>query len=294
MEREFHWIKVLGKGSFAEVFHVRGRRDGKDYAIKRSVRPYTGVSDRKRQIMEVEALWRMQQGGGKEGKGSRYIVQLISAWEEEAVLYLQMETYERGNLGDWLLKQGRERGAMGEEGVWRVVGQVGHALAWVHQCGYLHLDVKPANCMLTRKWTVRLGDFGHALPQSEDPHVGWGGDEGDKEYVAPEVIRRGLYLPAADVFSLGMSMLEMVLNIVLPAEGEVWERFREGDFSDCEVAEAGRSGEVLGVMWGLMCPDPADRTTLEGLLGVREVVRGLEEVEARERSEKEGEGIDGP
>ncbi|RKP12008.1 kinase-like domain-containing protein, partial [Piptocephalis cylindrospora] len=159
MEGGFHWVRLLGKGSFAEVFHVRGRKDGRDYAIKRSVRPYTGVSDRKRQIMEVQALWAMQVGG-KGREGSPYITRLISAWEEGSVLYLQMDAYTRGNLRDWLLKQGRERGPMKEEGLWRVVGQLGHALAWVHECGYLHLDVKPANCLLTQGWSVRLGDFG--------------------------------------------------------------------------------------------------------------------------------------
>ncbi|RKP12009.1 hypothetical protein BJ684DRAFT_1085, partial [Piptocephalis cylindrospora] len=89
----------------------------------------------------------------------------------------------------------------------------------------------------------------------------WGGDEGDREYVAPEVIRRGLYLPAADVFSVGMSMLEMALNIVLPSEGDIWERFREGDFSDCDTEEIGRSKEVLETMWALSRPDPEKRMT---------------------------------
>lgn len=55
--------------------------------------------------------------------------------------------------------------------------------------------------------------------------------EGDREYIAPEVLS-GRFDKPADVFSLGMIMLEIAGNIVLPDNGSSWQRLRAGDMSD--------------------------------------------------------------
>lgn len=55
--------------------------------------------------------------------------------------------------------------------------------------------------------------------------------EGDREYIGPEVLR-GQFDKPGDVFSLGMIMLEMAGNIVLPDNGTSWQRLRNGDMSD--------------------------------------------------------------
>lgn len=55
--------------------------------------------------------------------------------------------------------------------------------------------------------------------------------EGDREYIGPEVLA-GRFDKPADVFSLGMIMLEIAGNIVLPDNGLSWQRLRSGDLSD--------------------------------------------------------------
>ena len=55
--------------------------------------------------------------------------------------------------------------------------------------------------------------------------------EGDREYIGPEILM-GQYDKPADVFALGLIMLEIAGNVVLPDNGASWQRLRSGDMSD--------------------------------------------------------------
>ena len=55
--------------------------------------------------------------------------------------------------------------------------------------------------------------------------------EGDREYIGPEVLR-GQFDKPADIFALGMILLEIAANCVLPDNGTSWQRLRSGDISD--------------------------------------------------------------
>jgi mitosis inhibitor protein kinase SWE1 len=55
--------------------------------------------------------------------------------------------------------------------------------------------------------------------------------EGDREYIAPEILE-GRYDKPADVFALGMIMFEIAGNVQLPDNGPTWQRLRSGDLSD--------------------------------------------------------------
>src|SRR5262249_14866194 len=91
--------------------------------------------------------------------------------------------------------------------------------------GYLHRDVKSSNIMLVSKeGTVKavitdLGlarTFAHSTIAS--PSVQGAGRSGTPEYMAPEQVRGGKLLPAADIYSLGVVMYEMITG-VLPFRG---------------------------------------------------------------------------
>jgi mitosis inhibitor protein kinase SWE1 len=105
-------------------------------------------------------------------------------------------------------------------------------LAFIHDSGVIHLDLKPSNIFMTEDGRFKIGDFGMATlwPRPDETTFE---REGDKMYLAPEVLQ-GVYSQAADVFryvsiltqlkikrfnayfSLGMTMLETASNIVVP------------------------------------------------------------------------------
>jgi mitosis inhibitor protein kinase SWE1 len=101
-------------------------------------------------------------------------------------------------------------------------------LKHIHGSGFMHLDLKPANVLITFEGVLKIGDFG--LASSWPAQSGIDG-EGDREYIGPEILL-GQYDKPADIFALGLIMLEIAGNVMLPDNGASWQRLRSGDMSD--------------------------------------------------------------
>jgi serine/threonine protein kinase len=71
----------------------------------------------------------------------------------------------------------------------------------------LHRDIKPANMLLTRSWTCKLTDFGESRAYAPDFTMTM---TGTPLFIAPEVMRGERYSEAADIYSLGVTLLTMV------------------------------------------------------------------------------------
>lgn len=90
----------------------------------------------------------------------------------------------------------------------------------------IHLDVKLENILMSSNEVWKLGDFGLVsdINQIEIDTL-----EGDQKYLAPEVLR-GCFTKAADVFSLGIVMLELSCDLMLPQNGTLWQQLRNDTF----------------------------------------------------------------
>jgi mitosis inhibitor protein kinase SWE1 len=101
-------------------------------------------------------------------------------------------------------------------------------LAHIHDSGFIHLDLKPANVLITFEGVLKIGDFGMATAWPARSGVE---GEGDREYIGPEILL-GQYDKPADIFALGLIVLEIAGNVQLPDNGPTWQRLRSGDMSD--------------------------------------------------------------
>ena len=90
------------------------------------------------------------------------------------------------------------------------------------------MDLKPANILITFEGVLKIADFGMATRWPAQPGID---GEGDREYIGPEILK-GQFDKPADVFALGLIMLEIAANVMLPDNGASWQRLRSGDMSD--------------------------------------------------------------
>ncbi|KAG9234807.1 kinase-like protein [Amylocarpus encephaloides] len=189
------------------------------FAVKKSRQPFQGTRDRQRKMQEVKVLKALAQ--------SDHVVHFITWWEDNSILYIQTEFCEEGSLDVFLNQIGR-KGRLDDFRIWKLVLEVGLGLRHIHDAGFIHLDIKPANVLITFEGILKIADFGMAASWPAQPGIE---GEGDREYIGPEVLE-GQFDKPSDIFALGLILLEIAANVALPDNGPTWQRLRSGDMSD--------------------------------------------------------------
>jgi len=190
-------LRVLGKGAMATVLL------GEDIALKRPVAIKLLAHENKANpshrvwldqfVREARAAARLTHPG---------IVQVYDIGIHEGYLYIAMEAMLGGSLEQLV----RGAGPLPCEQAVAQVRQAAEALAFAHQRGVLHRDVKPANLLLSDDGQCKLGDFGLAI--CDDPKDTFKLPDnflGTPYFLAPEVLLN-LGGPAADVYALGATL----------------------------------------------------------------------------------------
>ncbi|POS86978.1 hypothetical protein EPUL_001551, partial [Erysiphe pulchra] len=228
---KFEKVEMIGTGQFSYVFRVTEKGSSQEsksstlplpdrvFAVKKSRQPFQGVKDRERKLQEVNVL--------KALGHSDHIVHLLDTWEDKNYLYIQTEFCEEGSMDLFLSQVGR-KGRLDDFRIWKILLELGLGLKHIHDFGFIHLDLKPANVLITFEGILKIADFGIATSWPAQPGIE---GEGDREYIGPEILE-GIYDKPADVFSLGLMMLEIAGNVQLPDNGPTWQRLRSGDVSD--------------------------------------------------------------
>jgi serine/threonine-protein kinase len=121
--------------------------------------------------------------------------------------YLLMDYVEAENLKILFARQD----PVLVENVAQILIDMATGLKDMHESGYMHLDFKPENILVSRNGAVRLIDFDLAQPVPEKP-VKLAKNSGTPGYMAPEQLKRLPLDARADIFAFGVSAYELLTN----------------------------------------------------------------------------------
>ncbi len=145
--------------------------------------------------------------------GSSFIVNCLGLMKEGAKGHLHgglvLEFMDLGSLHDLLLR--RPGHPLPESIILTVAHSLFSACHLLHSFGLLHRDLKPSNILFNSRGQVKICDFGEAagLDECADSSLSQCGG-GSLAYMAPERLSGQPHGPAADVWSIGVVLLEMV------------------------------------------------------------------------------------
>ncbi|XP_043244228.1 membrane-associated tyrosine- and threonine-specific cdc2-inhibitory kinase-like isoform X2 [Amphibalanus amphitrite] len=251
LDQCFDEKRLIGSGCFGEVFSARSRIDGRMYAIKKSRQRFRSDADRRRRLEEVRKHERLPP--------HRHCVAFHGAWEERDHLYLQTELCATS-----LADVADTEHSIPESTVWAYMVDLLLAIKHLHDNQLVHLDIKPENIFVMREGYCKLGDFGLVMDLSGSRDLDDSDAmEGDPKYMAPELMT-GRFSAAADVFSLGLTLLELACDLELPAGAAGWHQLRSGQVP--APLRRTLSPALRHVLERMLHPDPARRATAAELL----------------------------
>lgn len=195
---EFEIIKVVGKGSYGEVWLAKHKKDKKQYVLKRINLQKTSKKERSSAEQEAKLLQKLKHPN---------IVSYKESFETpDGMLYIAMQYCEGGDLYTKLKQQ--KSNLLDERQVVEWFVQIAMALQYMHERNILHRDLKTQNIFLTKSKIIKVGDLGIArvLEGATDMATTL---IGTPYYMSPELFSNKPYNHKSDVWALGCCVYEM-------------------------------------------------------------------------------------
>ena len=196
-EQEFDLIELVGQGNYGRVYKALHKKTGKIYSAKIAYIEKTNeVENFKKEINILSQC------------DNQYIVHYYGSYIKDHKIWIILEFCDGGSLYE-LIKILK---SLNEEQIASLVYMILKGLSFLHENKKIHRDVKAENILLTREGIAKLGDFGVStqLMHSFSKKIT---KIGTPFYMSPEVILQNKYDYKCDIWSLGISTIEM-------AEGE--------------------------------------------------------------------------
>ena len=234
-DEEYVIIKTLCKGEMGTVYLCFRIKDKKKYVVKMS-KYFSRKYDYDNMINFVNDINR-----NSSEPGSFFIQKYIDFWIEDIDeknnkstannknMYIVTDYCINGNLKEYISNIKKYNSIkLNYSFYWDIIFQMIIPINFLHKLGYIHFDIKPTNYLVMNNNQLLLNDFCLSIKEENIGRISTDELEGDSIYISPELFYKdvGIITHKNDIFSLGLSILELLTEIELPKNGSIWQKMR--------------------------------------------------------------------
>jgi len=205
ISNRYEIVNRIDTGGMADVYK----------AIDRVLNRYVAVKVLKQEFREDETFVKKFRSEAQAAAGLQHpnIVNVYDVAESQGLYYIVMELVEGITLKDYIQKKGR----LTPKEVIGITLQVCAGIDCAHSNNIIHRDIKPQNIIISKEGKVKVTDFGIAKATSSNTIST--NAMGSVHYTSPEQARGGFSDAKSDIYSLGITMYEMITG-ELPFDGD--------------------------------------------------------------------------
>lgn len=205
LQERYEILELIGSGGMSDVYKAKCHKLNRLVAVKVLKEEYSNDAGFvSRFKMEAQAAARLSHPN---------IVNIYDVVDENNLHYIVMELIEGVTLKNYIAKKGMLdiKEAVG------ISIQVAQGIAAAHEHQIIHRDIKPQNMIISRDGKVKVADFG--IAKAATGQTTTMAAMGSVHYISPEQARGGYSDSRSDIYSLGITMYEMVTGR-LPFAGD--------------------------------------------------------------------------
>ena len=205
LSERYEVLSKIGAGGMADVYK------GRDVMLNR----YVAIKVLKKEYREDENFVKKFRSEAQAAAGlmNPNIVNVYDVGEDRGLYYMVMELVEGITLKEYIQKKGK----LSTKEVISISIQMCTGIEAAHKHNIIHRDIKPQNIIISKDGKVKVTDFG--IAKATTSHTVSTSAMGSVHYVSPEQARGGFCDAKSDIYSVGITMYEMVTGQV-PFDGD--------------------------------------------------------------------------
>lgn len=195
-------LKRVGSGGMADVYMAKDHKLNRNVAVKVLKSEY--VEDEKflkKFETEAQAVARLSH---------QNIVNIYDVGMEDGINYIVMELAEGITLKEYI----RKKGYLSPKETVEISTQIASAISHAHKNHIIHRDIKPQNILVSDTGIIKVTDFGIAKATRSNTVTSTATAMGSVHYISPEQAKGRFCDEKSDIYSLGITMYEMVTGHV--------------------------------------------------------------------------------
>ena len=203
--KRYEVLSKIGAGGMADVYK------GKDHMLNR----YVAIKILKKEFKEDENFVRKFRSEAQAAAGLIHpnVVNVYDVGEDRGLYYMVMELVEGITLKEYIDKKGR----LSHKETISIAIQMCTGIGVAHAANIIHRDIKPQNIIISKDGKVKVTDFGIAKATTSNTISS--NAMGSVHYTSPEQARGGFSDQKSDIYSIGITLYEMVTGQV-PFDGD--------------------------------------------------------------------------